>query len=868
MPLSRRRMLLLMGATSLASGWVPFPGKGGLLAATPAAPLFVILDDLGAGTPVAMLDRLFGAFAARGIPLGIIVRPADLAPEGSGSADSGAADGGSASVAAGLGAFLTASPGLCEVIVWQQDLLAERPYLALRRAGEARRRIEALLGPGGDRPAFPIVSVAGADPGGEPALDGLRAAGFRGVVLVPPADRPGTSGRCGVNMPCLRGGLRHGIADSAGTVAAGLGRMLRNSGPGAPLTLLLSLKALGSLPPDVVQDRAQALARAVATLIDGGRVAPALPRQHPLWFDTGTERLIGLAVAEPPAGDAAAQGAFAALRAGLAAAGHPFSLVTGDGALAPGQPADGVALSIARDAYAGAWMDEDGILHLPGATASVLTGTMSGAADRDDPGGAGGDIDGAPRDIVLTLAPADYATAAARDAVLSGLAATTANRAARLLAVPDLARGLMPDDPVYRLMLATRRDTASGAEGGAASGLADGAAEDATGPGPAERAALIEDARLAWSYVERFGDPATGLCPATVFVGTDWSTVNRSLTMWDYGSLIHGVIAAHALGLIDDAQFTERATALVRQLPAETIAGLTLPPSEIATDTGRSLTRDYNACDAGRLLAALHALDHHPLMTGRVRGAVARWNLGATVRDGRLNSVRAGRFRPFFISHCTHYAARAFGLWGIAAASPYPAAEPGESLTDARMRLLYAVAGIGAYGAEPLLHEAVEMGMSEPSAYLAEVLFTAQMRHFAATGELISVSEGPLDQAPWFSYQGLRVDVDTDRWTVQTIVPDPTPGSGAQRDAARRVISCKAAFLWAALRPGGYSARLLDLVRAQGRLPGIGFSSGIRAATGTAMAGYSDLNTNAVILQAIAYRLRHSGLAPKARPGR
>lgn len=816
MPLNRRRMLLLLGASSLTPAWFVGPASATPAVAGMADPFFLILDDISAETPAAAINAVVAPFAALGIPCAFVIRPA--------AAEDGAAA--MAAVAAWLRGFLTASPGLGEIVVWSDDLVTAGSYFALRRASDARRRTLAALGIGGADRMMPVLTLAGPEPeprpGGEPPLDGLRAAGFRNVMLIGGKDRATVSDRCGVNMPCLRGGLRHGIARPAGPILAALRRATDEAGAAM---LILSLAEAGDLPPGGLADGATALARGIGDLVEAGRLAPSLPRQHPLWFDTGTGRLIGLGIAAPPAGDEAAGPGLAALGVALGQAGFPFARLDGDDAVIVGDTDFG--------------MDRNGILHLPTTAPAELV-----PAGGPQPGGA-------PGDIVLTVRPADYATPEARATLLASLGASTGGGAAQVLAIPALARRLLPDDPIYRLMLATRRDPPPPA---------------ATGPDPAEVATLTEDARLAWSYFERFGNTATGLCPATVFVGADWSTVNRSLTMWDYGSLILAVIAAHALHLIDDDAFRARAEALVRSLPAARIGGLVLPSSEIATDTGASLAQDFNACDTGRLLSALHRLDRHPLTPGIAAPRVAGWTLAGTIRAGRLNSVTAGRLRPFFISHCAHYAARAFALWGHQVQSPYDVAS-GQSATDAQMQLLYSVAGIGALGAEPLLHEAVEMGPSPAAAYLADVLDGAQRRSFAATGALVCVSEGPLDRAPWFSYQGLRVDLDSDIWDLQTIEPDPAYRSAGFR-AANRVFSCKAAFLWAALRPGDHSSRLLDHARARGRLPGIGYASGIYAATGLPMAGYSDLNTNGVILQAIAHRLRHAGRRPVARPRR
>ena len=83
--------------------------------------------------------------------------------------------------------------------------------------------------------------------------------------------------------------------------------------------------------------------------------------------------------------------------------------------------------------------------------------------------------------------------------------------------------------------------------------------------------------------------------------------------------------------------------------------------------------------------------------------------------------------------------------------------------------------------------------------------------------------------------------------------------------AAARMVSTKSAYAWAALTPHPYAQALLGLVRSKARIQDLGFASGIYAETGLATAGYSDSNTNGVVLEAIAYLLagRKPALTPR-----
>jgi len=142
---------------------------------------------------------------------------------------------------------------------------------------------------------------------------------------------------------------------------------------------------------------------------------------------------------------------------------------------------------------------------------------------------------------------------------------------------------------------------------------------------------------------------------------------------------------------------------------------------------------------------------------------------------------------------------------------------------------------------------------------MADVLFEAQLRSFETTGRLKCVSETSLNMKPWFAYQGLRVDLPGEAgWVIRTGDPDPQFATETFLNQIE-AISSKAAFLWAAHYPHPYSARLLALVRTTARVPDLGFSVGVFVRDGTPMQGYSDINTNGVILSAIAYSLRKTG---------
>ena len=180
----------------------------------------------------------------------------------------------------------------------------------------------------------------------------------------------------------------------------------------------------------------------------------------------------------------------------------------------------------------------------------------------------------------------------------------------------------------------------------------------------------------------------------------------------------------------------------------------------------------------------------------------------------------------------------------------------GKSETDGRIALLEAGGHIGPMGAEPLLLEAIELGMSPESEYLADVLFAAQLEEYDETGNLTCVSEGPIDRAPWFTYQGIQFDAPGRIWATDTVASLPEHRSPEFRQK-NHVVSSKAAYLWAAYKNHDYCDLLVDYVRERARTDN-GFASSIYRETGKATATYADINTNAIILQSIAQIMRNA----------
>ena len=90
----------------------------------------------------------------------------------------------------------------------------------------------------------------------------------------------------------------------------------------------------------------------------------------------------------------------------------------------------------------------------------------------------------------------------------------------------------------------------------------------------------------------------------------------------------------------------------------------------------------------------------------------------------------------------------------------------------------------------------------------------------------------------------------TDGFYDEMFLPDGMPRTRAE------LLSTKSAYLWSANRAHPWCDRLLAVIRDKTRIEGLGFSVGVFTSTMQAMPGYTDLNTNGVILTAIDHVLR------------
>lgn len=367
-------------------------------------------------------------------------------------------------------------------------------------------------------------------------------------------------------------------------------------------------------------------------------------------------------------------------------------------------------------------------------------------------------------------------------------------------------------------------------------------------PDTAERALLLEDAALAWSYFDRYIYSDTGLAPGTVSA-VPGGRLNSEVTLWDVGSQINAIIAAADLRIVSVPRATDMLLKAVAALPTEQLSGRTLPPSNFSAQTLRTTVTGFDSCDTGRFgIALARAVERGLLSRDAVLETIKDWELAEAIREGKHFTHRGRRWQDTSQSHCTDYIVPGFQFFGQEVrplqthALPAPASE---------IATLYRTASLGSIATEPYALQAIESGMDAPTKLILDALFDAQLGWFEDTGTLRCVSETPIDRSPWFLYSGLRLDAEgPDAWVVGALA-----NTADNLSDASAIVGSKAAYLWKAAYPHPYNDRLVALVREHAKIPGHGFSVGVHSETLQAVPNYTDINTNGIILTAIAHIL-------------
>lgn len=845
-------LLPALGVTTVATS---------VFAAATVQQSFVVLSDIAEDVSFPHLIAVLDALTERNIPVVCAVSPID--PNGAPLVSA-------SKVAQLLGGYLLGG-GSIEIAPYLSDLGRQSSHFQARSAYEGGLALHKILRPLQGATPFgrAIQTVVCDDTVSPTAPTGVRSSGIYNVLVLPKKDEAVRSQTWDNGTVRLFGGQRVSLQGYDGLPASGGDEVTQR-------LFYLSAREFSQIPLKDLEVSANQLCEDLLLAELEGELSLQSVSDLQLRNDYGFRRHICWVLMRPTGQDVALGAAYDDFKQSLTALGIPFVEVDDDTAVpsrsvqgfwvaaekvesSPGSIANwpdmvpieilevsspngisirttrpigpGIGVTFRTQTEGRRGVDEAGILNL--ARMDVRSGAEASALQN---------IIGSMDDLVIHIHPETLPILPIRRAMLSAITDIHRDGVTRFLPLDEFARLRLSKDPIS----ARRRKVASAQPELNQRGRA--LSKDT-------RATLLQDARIAWRYFERFTNKTTGMCPATVN-SAPGGRLHETVTMWDVGSHINGLIAATQIGLIDRKIFDKLIGQILPNIAGRVSQDRRLPQGWIRTDRHRWGNKNFDGSDAGRLLSALDNLRRFGGFDQQLAELVESWDLQDIIIDGQIHSVTDGELATSYISHSGHYSALAFRRWGLAAKSPYEVFQ-GRSHADDQMALLEAVSKIGPFGAEPLLLEAMEMGMSRESAYLADVLFTTQLEEYRETGRLTCVSEGPIDLKPWFTYQGLQLDAPKRTWATDTVGKEPEYRTPEFRENFL-VVSSKSAFLWAAYQPHEYSDILLQHVRDKSGTAN-GFSSSIFVKTGRPTTAYTDLNTNGVILQAIAHHLGVAG---------
>lgn len=359
-------------------------------------------------------------------------------------------------------------------------------------------------------------------------------------------------------------------------------------------------------------------------------------------------------------------------------------------------------------------------------------------------------------------------------------------------------------------------------------------------------------AEVAWRYFEKHYRPESGL--------VDSVSGYPSGTLWDQGSYLFALIAAHRLGLLGEATFEHRVENLLEALHRLPLFEATLPNKVYHSKTLQMVNYEnqpvedgigWSALDVARMLAALRVLQQrYPQHTFQIQSVLSHWKLDALAHEGQLYGAqiengRTVRKQEGRIGY-EQYGARAAALWGLDALPAGSArnvmewhdvegiAVPIDRRRSSTFRAITPTLS------EPFFMQGLEFGFDRESATLASNVYSAQERRFKNTGQLTMVSEDNINQEPYFLYSS--VFSNGKDWAVVT--------EKGQHHPELRTISLKAAYAWDALYGTEYTATvrnsLADLETNRGWAAG-------RYETDGKINGVITANTNAVVLEAVHF---------------
>lgn len=371
-----------------------------------------------------------------------------------------------------------------------------------------------------------------------------------------------------------------------------------------------------------------------------------------------------------------------------------------------------------------------------------------------------------------------------------------------------------------------------------------------------ERQLYLNGARIAWAFVERNYQPATGLARA--------HDTYQYVTLWDIASTLAATYSAHELGLVSDPVYNQRIQRALATLSTMDLFDGAAFNKSYDSKTGKMIDRNqrisskgygWSVTDIGRLLTWLRIIAvNQPQFASQATAIVDRLNMSRLIDPngylrGQDTDPRTGEVRVYNEGRMGYeqYAAAGLAVWGHRAEKALDARLNAQPVSVFGVSIVADTRGDERITSEPYIMMGMETGWYSPELrQQAWRVLAAQEARYKSTGTITMVSEDALPDPPFYFYY-----YDVYR-QGRTFAVDAHSGQGYVESP--RWISSKAAFAWHALLPSPYTMLVLQAVQ-PALIPGKGWGAGVYEGT-LKPTGDASLNTAALILEAAAYNLR------------
>ena len=368
---------------------------------------------------------------------------------------------------------------------------------------------------------------------------------------------------------------------------------------------------------------------------------------------------------------------------------------------------------------------------------------------------------------------------------------------------------------------------------------------------PAVSDQYMQAARIAWKYFQRNYQPATGL-----YNGLDLYSVT---TVWEIGTSLAALNAAHRLEIINDNEFKQRAGLMLQTISSMDFYQSELPNKIYFADSARMVGEDqkpsttgigWNAPDIARLLLWLKkTADMHPEFKRVIDRIFLRMRTERMIKDGGIHSVSVyigkeniSEEKGFGLAS---YSAEIFRLWNLDAwkARDYRNQLGFKNILGINVPFNKSGPGISSKPFTLMLMEFGKTGSEQDR--LIRSIYEVQAQRSKTSGRLTATDYGRIDRSPWVAESMILTDDGADQW--QCISPysnQPLPLFW---------VSTATAFCWDALYNTAYTRKMVEQLLPQHEA-GKGFMVG-RYDNGEINKAIT-LETNGLILEAAMYKMR------------